>query len=1086
MILLPWSKRTLTLSRCPSSCPSARSSVLVSGLPSPPSSLVSTSLQLPDSDHTQSSPSTSSPEATHSAPSSSISSVQSKESPRDSSADLAGDVPIPSSPTSPAPAVDQARADALGISLEQYSTIPPPFRDIDEVFSKKKTEKLPPHRSYDLRLNLKDDAHPPFGPMYILSSKELEILHEWIQDSLRKGHIRPSESPAASPILFAKKKDGSLRLCVDYRALNDLTIKNCAPLPRIEQLLDATHQAKVFSKIDLRSAYNLLCVAKGDEWLTAFRTPFGLYETLVMPFGLTNAPPVFQTFITDVLRRHIGPNGYVVVYLDDILVYSANAEIHEVHLREVLKDLLAAELYAKIDKCEFFESEVDFLGYLVGADSLRMDPSKLSTISDWPTPTNVKQVQQFLGFANFYRRFVAQYAKHARHLSAITHKDAKFDIGPSSPAFASFRALKEALLSAPVLRSFNASRQITLITDASQYALAGQLCQPDNDGVLHPVAFHSRQFTPPEMNYQTYDQEMLAIVDSLAAFRASIAATSFSLPPSELLAELKAAWKEDEELKDAFERSLPGFTRQGDLIIFDNLLFVPEALRPRIVSECHDSPAAGHRGYASTYDLLHRNYSFPGIHRFVRLFCSSCDACQRNKTPRHAPYGHLESLAVPTRPWEVIGMDHIVKLPKSSGFDTILVFVDHLTSFTHLVPARTTDTADVLAQQFLDNIFRLHGLPAKVVSDRGSTFVSQFLRRLFELLKIKSSPSTSYHPATNGATKRTNQEIASYLRNFVSYHQNDWHSLLSLAEFTLNNSRSSSRDVSPFFANYGFHPAHSLTVARSTSVPAAELRVETLERTWNELKNQLKYSKEQMSKYYNSHRSAVPPEFVPGNLVWLLRRNIPTLRPSDKLDHRRLGPFKIVENVGKLAYRLKLPPHFSIHPVFHVSLLERYVPPSSIPGRPPLPPPHSDDVLFDPKNPAYAEVDSVLDCMVKNNRFWYLLRWRNKPSSEDSWRPLNQLPHAFASVLVAFHKRYPRYRRPPQLDFSPVVRASPQPPSSSSGPAPASTTLYTPTHRPTTVPIPYGSRPHRNVDFHRSVATASRTTASGRTTRAPV
>ncbi|CAD6939353.1 unnamed protein product [Tilletia controversa] len=373
------------------------------------------------------------------------------------------------------------------------SKVPPQLHDLAPVFSKSSAQQLPPHRPYDITLPLKPDTVPPRGPLYILSPKELKTLHEWLEEQLRLGLIRPSSSPASSPILFVKKKDGSLRLCVDYRGLN------------------------FFTKIDLRAAYNLLRVASGEEWKTAFRTHFGLYETLVMPFGLTNAPPVFQAFITDVLRTHIG--RYAAVYLEDILIYSNTLDEHWTHVRAVLTDLLSAQLFAKLEKCDFAQPRVEFLGFFIGQGTLEMDPDKLSTIREWPLPTNVKQIQQFLGFCNFYRRFVSRYAHHAGALSALTHKDTPFDIGPSTSAYLSFTSLRNALLSAPLLRSFDPTRPIQLITDASDFALAANLHQPDDDDVQHPVAFFSRQLAPAEKNYTAYDKEMLAIVEGLRQFR---------------------------------------------------------------------------------------------------------------------------------------------------------------------------------------------------------------------------------------------------------------------------------------------------------------------------------------------------------------------------------------------------------------------------------------------------------------------------------------------------------------------------------------------------------------------------------------
>lgn len=1057
---------------------------------------------------------------------------------------------------------------ALDLTPEQLDSIPLPLRDLAPVFSKASADSLPPHRSFDIKIDLKDGAVPPFGPLYTLSLAEIETLHKWIEDSLAKGHIRSSESPAASPILFVKKKDGSMRLCVDYRALNDITIKNRAPLPRIDQLIDLTRGSTVFSKIDLRSAYNLLRVADGDEWKTAFRTPFGLFETLVMPFGLTNAPPVFQTFISSVLSRHIGPHGYVVVYLDDILVYSRDRATHTQHLRAVLSDLLNARLYAKLEKCDFFREEVEFLGYRIGVGTLKMDPAKVSTVADWPLPTSVRQVQQFLGFCNFYRRFIPRYAEHARSLSRLTHKDEAFDISPLSPAFASFQALKAAFVTGPVLRSFDPSREIVMITDASQYALSAQLYQHDDEGFLQPVAFHSRQFTPPELNYQTYDQEMLAIVAGFDAFRhwchgsphpvvvksdhnnlsyfrtcrllnarqarwycdlvefdfviqhlpgkknpadapsrrpdflpdpndlhphshrefqflrsssdspsanvlLKISALSFDLPPNDLLQDLRAAWPQDQDLQDALADPNSDFTKaENDLVLYRGRIFVPPPLRRRVVSDAHDPPAAGHRDYATTFHLVHRSFDWPNAHRFVKHFCKTCDLCQRNKSPRHRPHGLLQPLEVPTRPWDVIGLDHIVDLPLSSGHNAILVVVDHLTSQVHLVPANTTDDAADLAHQFIQNVFRLHGFPSRIVSDRGTTFVSAFWRRVCQLLRIKNSPSTAFHPQTNGLVERVNQTLEAYLRSFISYRQDDWCDLLPLAEFSFNNSLSASRDTTPFFANFGFHPRHTLSVANTSIVPAAESHIDTLRREQDELKAQLAFAKDKMREYYDRFRAPTPPSFKVGALVWLLRKNIATTRPSDKLDHRRLGPFKITGVVGSSAFRLALPSSMdTVHPVFHVSLLEPYHA-SDQPVHAPAPELASD---------VFAGA-TVLDSRVRYNRVEYFIRLHDRPVSENAWYAYSNLPASTRPLLRRFHTANPRFRVPRHLGDPSRWRQS----SPSRSPSPQDPTLADDTTASTSASrtaARTAHRQHRDVNFFRSVALQPRTTASGRTSR---
>ena len=286
------------------------------------------------------------------------------------------------------------------------SHIPEVYSDFADVFSGRNADKLPPRQSYDHVIELEPNTVPPYSPIYKQSEAELKVVKEFIDEYLAKGFICPSKSPAGSPIVFAKKKDGSLRLCVDYRGLNKITKKNRYPLPRMDELLDRLSRANWFSKIDLKSGYNLVRIAEGDEWKTAFRTRYGSYEFLVMHFGLTNAPATFQNFMNDTFYDLL--DRFVAAYLDDLIIFTESEQLsdHVGQVREVLLRCRANSLFANAKKCEFHVKTIEYVGYIVSQQGLSMDPSKVKTILDWPQPTCVRDVQSFLGFANFYRCFI--------------------------------------------------------------------------------------------------------------------------------------------------------------------------------------------------------------------------------------------------------------------------------------------------------------------------------------------------------------------------------------------------------------------------------------------------------------------------------------------------------------------------------------------------------------------------------------------------------------------------------------------------------------------------------------------------------
>lgn len=306
---------------------------------------------------------------------------------------------------------------------------------------------LPPEREVEFCIDLIPDTRPISIPPYRMAPAELKELKDQLEDLLDKGFIRPSVSPWGAPVLFVKKKDGSLRLCIDYRQLNKVTVKNKYPLPRIDDLFDQLQGAQCFSKIDLRSGYHQLRIRNEDIPKTAFRTRYGHYEFLVMSFGLTNAPAAFMDLMNRVFKPYL--DKFVVVFIDDILIYSKSREEHEQHLKIVLQILREHRLYAKFSKCEFWLESVAFLGHVVSKEGIRVDTKKIEAVEKWPRPTSVTEIRSFVGLAGYYRRFVKDFSKIVAPLTKLTRKDTKFEW--SDACENSFEKLKACLTTAPVL-----------------------------------------------------------------------------------------------------------------------------------------------------------------------------------------------------------------------------------------------------------------------------------------------------------------------------------------------------------------------------------------------------------------------------------------------------------------------------------------------------------------------------------------------------------------------------------------------------------------------------------------------------------
>ena len=1008
-------------------------------------------------------------------------------------------------------------------SEELPSHIPSCYLEFADVFSGKNADKLPVRRPYDHSIPLEPDTVPPYGPIYKQSESELKVIKDFIDEYLAKGFIRPSQSPAGAPVVFAKKKDGSLRLCVDYRGLNKITKKNRYPLPRIDELLDRLSRAKTFSKIDLKSGYNLVRIADGDEWKTAFRTRYGSYEFLVMHFGLTNAPATFQNFMNDTFYDLL--DRFVAAYLDDLIIYteSDSLEDHIAQVREVLLRCRNNGLFANAKKCEFHVQTIEYVGYIVSPTGLSMDPTKIRTIEAWPLPRTVRDVQSFLGFANFYRRFIRNFASISKPLTQLTRKSVNFDWTPACQL--AFELLKSQFNSASLLAHYHPDRQTIVETDASDYAIAAVLSQVDPaDTLLHPIAFYSRSMSSAELNYDIYDKELLAIFVAFKEFRPYLEGLPNAIEvitdhknleyfaTTKLLTRRQARWSEylsgfnynvkyrpgkqggkpdaltrrsdvypeggegsyaianpqnlqaifsdgqllsaaratyiehphyfeynvvlratildsdslriellralelDEVSKSRLSNIEPPWSKaESGLLLYDGKVYVPDNndVKLRILREKHDHPTAGHQGFRKTLDLVRREYYWPSMRKFVSDYCTTCDPCARAKPSRHKPYGLLKQLPIPERPWESISLDFIVELPEttsnldSNTYNAILVIVERLTKMAVFIPTVSTLKSPGLAKLYLLHVFSKHGIPSNIVSDRGSVFTSDFSTSLAQLLDMKLNFSTAYHPESDGQTERMNQSLEAYLRLYCNYQQDDWPDLLPIAEFAYNNSPHATTQVSPFFANYGYHPKATLTL----DVTVRDSNAHDFSRSLSELhdycREQVAISQAQYQGPADRHRSPVPDELRSGALVWLNSKNIKTRRPSKKLDHKRLGPFKVESKVSDNAYRLTLPHSMRfLHPVFHVSLLSLHRA-NSIPNRTQPPPP---PVEVDGENEYF--VDAILDSRKYRNAVQYLVRWTGYENTAESetWEPLRNITNC-DELLAEFHRKYPHKPR---------------------------------------------------------------------------
>lgn len=353
-----------------------------------------------------------------------------------------------------------------------------------------------------------------------MTKEELLILRKTLTELLDKNFIRASNSPASAPVLFVKKPGGGLRFCVDYRALNAITKKDRYPLPLITETLRSLSKAKWFTKVDVIAAFHKIRIKEGDEWKTAFRTRYGLYEWLVTPFGMTAAPATFQRYINHTLREHL--DEFCTAYMDDVLIYSDGLlDDHREKVRQVLQKLQNAGLQLDIDKSEFEVKTVKYLGYIIEAEvGIRVDPAKVEAIRLWERPQSVKGVRSFLGFANYYKEFIPHFADIARSLTALTKKDCIFDWTESCEE--AFQTLKDLLINAPILAHFDPEKKTVVETDSSGYTVGGVMSQYDQNGTLRPVAYFSKKNLPAETNYLIHDKKLLAVIRCLQEWHSEL------------------------------------------------------------------------------------------------------------------------------------------------------------------------------------------------------------------------------------------------------------------------------------------------------------------------------------------------------------------------------------------------------------------------------------------------------------------------------------------------------------------------------------------------------------------------------------
>lgn len=839
---------------------------------------------------------------------------------------------------------------------------------------------------------------------YRVPIRKRELMETEIKKKEESKALRKSISQYSSPAFLVDKDKGkSCRLVADYRALNAKTVIDRMPMPHPEDVFTLLSGCNIFAKLDMTAMFNQIQVEEQDIEKTAITTPFGLYECPLMPFGLVNAPATAVRLMREVLRDLDCKTCFV--YFDDIMVFANGFEELIERCRDILERLRKNNLKLKPSKCKFGLQRVEFLGHVVSERGIDIDPSRIDTVVNYPTPKTNSAVRRFYGLCNYMRKFIKNFSAIARPLTKLLPAKAEFYWNDETQD--AFVKLKEILTTAPVLTHFDPNAYHELRTDASSHAIGAILYQkhadPKNNGV---ITYYSKTLNTAEINLSATERELLAAYKAVTDLKHYLIGKEFTLvtdhsalsllrnhkDPHHKLArwaaelfsfEFKVVYKKGSQHVDADalsrmnqseemdrkleqyssivneisaiainneEDSAPNSTycpinmmqeQRADFFcskfieILENdelsesdklrlaknytiqekllykihlddvfLLVIPTNLIPTVLAACHDVPLAGHLGFRRMLCFIKSRYTWKHMRRDVKRYVSSCDKCQRRKMRNKRKEGLTQPLPIANEPFDIVGMDLIVKLPVTgAGYNCILVCTDNLTKFVVAEPLRN-ESAESVIHGFFKSVVARFGCPRVVISDRGSNLRTKSAQDFFNLYGIKRHYTSAYHPQSNGQTERFNRTLATALTTYVSRNQKDWADYVPGVVFAYNITQHSVTNVSPFELIYKFKPRIPLDnhLDRNEFIDPTRPAGLNCPIALEELRERIFRSQQANKKRLDANLAE--SSFKPGDIV-VFERPTRLSGQVEKLTYIYTGPYKIVEKLGDVTYLIE-------------------------------------------------------------------------------------------------------------------------------------------------------------------------------------